>query len=189
MIKKRMWPIAFGPVVISAGETQTLTASPQIRFRCMKLMTTGDDVHRTGLRKRLFTLWTKLLRFFSIPMIASKPACYFVQITVGSKLQLPSNTNPIACSSFAPGVLENAMYFDVCEVGQQISLVVQNLSKQPHMFSATLFGEAVEDARADLDKEDFARELAKPAPTISRLVWGRARAMAARIFAGPEAMS
>lgn len=113
--KKRLWPIAFGPTAIPAGQSTVATANPQVYFRGQKLINTGDS---TGL--------------------------YITQITVGNQQQLPANTNPISVTSFAPGVLENAMKFDTCQPALTLSLTVANLGAATATWSMTLFGVAAQ---------------------------------------------
>jgi len=115
--KKRVWPIAFGPTNIPAGQSTVATANPQVYFRGQKLINTGDS---SGV--------------------------YITQITVGNQQQLPANTNPISVSSFAPNVLENAMKFDTCQPALTLSLTVANLDTATHLWSMTLFGVAAQKA-------------------------------------------
>lgn len=113
--KKRVWPLAFGPTDIPAGQSTVATANPQVYFLGRKLINTGDV---TGL--------------------------YITQITVGNQQQLPANTNPISVRSFGENVLENAMKFDTCQPALTLSLTVANLDTETRTWSMTLFGIAAQ---------------------------------------------
>lgn len=45
------WPVGFGPVVVPAGESVTVTAEPGRRFKGTKLVLTGDRIYRAGAGK------------------------------------------------------------------------------------------------------------------------------------------
>jgi len=75
--------VGFGPTAIPPATTVTVQAQPQCLFRGEKLINTGDTTF------------------------------LFIQgLFVGQKSQLPTFQNPIACVTYAGGVLDNELMMD-----------------------------------------------------------------------------
>lgn len=113
-MKKRRWPIAFGPTTVPPMMTITATAQVAALFRGEKLINTGDT---TNL------------------MMSS--------LFVGSKSQLPKSSNPISVKAFSPQTLDSEMLMDTCQPDQSITVQVQNIGGVTQTWSMTLFGHCV----------------------------------------------
>lgn len=146
--KKRLWPIAMGPTVIKAGESVNLQAFPQVYFRGNKIICTGDEIHRSGIRRLLFLTWCRLISMLGIALAQPGGRCFITGLFIGSQAQLPLNTNPISTKSFDPGILDNVMLFDTCQPALAITMQIENRSDHDRVVSFTIFGNALDERPA-----------------------------------------
>lgn len=110
--RKRKYAVGFGPVEIPPGETKNVSAQPQALFRGQRIINTLDS-----------------------------DEMYVQGLFVGHKPQLPTLGNAIALACFDSSVDECEMQFDECDPALYITFQIQNASKEPKKFAATIIGE------------------------------------------------
>jgi hypothetical protein len=111
--KARQYAIGFGPEVVPAGKTITLTTQLQMMFRGEKIINSGDT---DGL--------------------------YVENIFVGTRMQRP-NLGGIPVVVFGSSSFDSEVVMDTAAPGVNIAIIVRNAATDPRTFAATIFGKAI----------------------------------------------
>ncbi len=162
----KTWVLGFGPVLVPAAQTVSLTVSPQCWFKGTKLVCNEDakpvpdKIERTPARIEIVKparWWRKaVMRAIEgterrIPQPQpSANGLFLVGLFVGNRPQLPSLANPISLFSFSPLIEDSGMKFDECAPALVITIQVANLSEHDRTFSAVLRGTARVKKTVDL---------------------------------------
>lgn len=110
---RRQFDFPIGPVQGAAGTTQTITISPQMRFRVEKVMAVDDPPGSVLL----------------------------MQFLVGQQLQRPNVGGGSLAAFFGPFALANGVCWGTCEPALKIAITVSFV--QDATFYGSLFGTAI----------------------------------------------
>lgn len=135
--------------IIRPQTTITITASPQIHIRLLRLVILPTETLVGGNDKRWHVLADYAAQLgLSMPTvvsgIVSRAAWLVRSIFVGNRLLLPGEG--VGGDVFAP---DGELVFDeVCESALSISLIVENIGVSPAQFLAVFLGRSVEVEKA-----------------------------------------
>lgn len=113
--KARRYPLGFVQLAIAAGGTATINAQPQVTFRPER---------------------------FIVPRSIA-PSFVINQIVIGKNPQLVA-VGQVPADTFTEDSIDSGLGMDTANVGQLISLQVQNISGGPQDFRATMIGPVIE---------------------------------------------
>ena len=140
--------------VLAPGETRDLSVEPTVMFRPQRLIIA--EVPRS--KRQLVFAWLRrlplaivenfLALFSDYPLPGLRLDPYFpmevVQFKVGTCEQFSASPR-IPAEVFASHCLDPSLHFDLCPIGQKLTVTVQSKAKHPFTCRVGIIGSALEE--------------------------------------------